>query len=178
MRMRTSCILMLCAVLALPFFSGRAWSESNPASVKFVVLPFEINADQKLEYLDTKLPQMLSDRLLEMGFAVATQSEVAELIKKRNVTYVDMAVAKDLAVYGQAQYALYGSLSQVGQSISIDARLVDATGIKPTKAIYVSKQGAANVLPAIEELARKVKNAVFVSDVITEIDCARHRDPG
>lgn len=170
MRMRTSCILMLCAVLALPFFSGRAWSESNPASVKFVVLPFEINADQKLEYLDTKLPQMLSDRLLEMGFAVATQSEVAELIKKRNVTYVDMAVAKDLAVYGQAQYALYGSLSQVGQSISIDARLVDATGIKPTKAIYVSKQGVANVLPAIEELARKVKNAVFVSDVITEID--------
>lgn len=170
MRMRISRILLLCALVALPLFLGRAWAQTNPSNVKFVVLPFEVNADKSLDYLDEKLPQLLAERLQNMGFKVASQGEVAALIAKRKVSYLDMGVAKDLAVYGNAQFAVYGSLSQVGQSISLDARLVDATGIKPTKALYVTKQGVANVLPAVEELARKIKNSVFVSDVITEVD--------
>jgi len=170
MRMRISRILLLCALVALSSFTVPAWSQTSPANVKFVVLPFEINADKSLDYLDAKLPELLSERLRGMGFQVASQDEVSRLIASSSVDYVDTAVAKALSVRGNAQFAVYGSLSQVGQSISIDARLVDATGIKPTKAIYVTKQGTANVLPALEELARKIKNTVFVSDTITEID--------
>jgi len=134
-----------------------------------MVLPFQINADAKFEYLHTKLPQLLVERLREAGLKVLSESETLALINKKKVNFLDMAVVKDLAAQGRARYAVYGSFNAAGQSVSIDARIVDATGGKQTKSVYVSKDGAANVLPAVEELAKKVKNALVVSDVISEI---------
>lgn len=170
MPMRISSTLVMCALLALVVCSGEVRAQSQPGAVKFVVLPFEVNAEPSLQYLDARLPQMLSDRLREMGFQVVSQEEVGELIAKRKVAHVDLAVARDLAVAGSAQFAVYGSLSQVGQTISLDVRVVDATGIKPVKALYVTKEGGTNVLPALEELTRKIRNAVFVSDIIAEVE--------
>lgn len=170
MRMRTSRTVLFFTILALFMLTGRAWSQTSPSNIKFMVLPFEVNAEPSLDYLNAKLPEMLGEQLAAMGFQVAPQSDVYALIKQHNISYVDKASAKNLAVYGSAQYGVYGSLSQAGESLSLDVRLVDATGIKPVKAIYVTRQGKSNVLPALEELARKIKAAVYVSDIITEVE--------
>ena len=56
-----------------------------------------------------------------------------------------------------------------GVALSVPC-IVDASGAQQTKSVYVSKDGAANVLPAVDELAKKIKNALVVSDVIAEIE--------
>jgi outer membrane protein insertion porin family len=170
MRMRISFTLVLGAVLAFSVLCGRAWSETTPSNVKLMILPFEINADPGLGYLNNKLPEMLGERLRSMGFQVASQDRVYELINRRKVDFLDLAVAKELASMGEAQFAIYGSLSQAGQSISLDARVVDSQGVKSTKALFVTRMGTSNVPAAVEELAQKVKNSLIVADIVADIE--------
>ncbi len=170
MRMRISFTLVLGAMLAFGVLCGRAWSETTPSNVSLMVLPFEVNAEPSLGYLNAKLPDMLSQRLRSMGFNVASQEQVYGLINKQKVEYLDLAMARKIAASGGIQYAVYGSLSQAGQSISLDARVVDSLGSKPTKALYVTRQGTSNILAAIDELAQKIKNSVVVADIIADIE--------
>ena len=151
MRMKTSFWAAgLTVLLVLGFFATDLRAATEISRIRLVVLPFEVNADQDLAYLQESLPELLTDRLRDAGFSVVSREEVYELIKEQNVTFLDLDVAKDLAVLSGASYAIYGSLSQVGETLSLDARLVEAFGIKPAKPLFVVKEGVINLLPILD----------------------------
>jgi outer membrane protein insertion porin family len=60
-----------------------------------------------------------------------------------------------MALLSGSAHSIYGSFSQVGESISLDVRLVEAFGLKPAKSFFVVKEGLINLLPAVEELVGK-----------------------
>jgi outer membrane protein insertion porin family len=161
-------LVLLVACLAFPAASLAKAKDGGDGAV--MVLPFQINGDSKFEYLHTKLPQLLIERLREAGLKVLSEAEVLSLINKKKVGHLDMNVVKELAAQGRARYAVYGSFTAAGQAVSLDARIVDASGQQQTKSVFVTKDGAANVAPAVEELAKKIKNALIVSDVVSEIE--------
>ena len=144
--------------------------EDEVANTKIIVLPFQINAESGMQYLRDSLPQLLADQLKDKGFSVVPNKEMEQLIKDKNVGFLDLRMARDLALLSKAGYALYGSLSQVGDTLSLDARLVDAFGLRPDKPLFVVKKGLINILPAAEELATGVQLEIMRKDKIARID--------
>jgi outer membrane protein insertion porin family len=161
----------ICALLLLLLgISGLARAQVAPSEIKLVVFPFEINADQELAYLQDSLPVMLSDQLREMGFTVQPLEATLALITEQRVQYLDLQTVRDLTLLSKGQLGVYGSFSQIGESISLDVRLVEAFGTRESKALYISKKGLIHLLPAIDELAQAIRNEIVKEDKIVEIN--------
>lgn len=156
-------LIILCVLCA-----NFAWCADTDNKV--IVFPFAINAEPGQDHLAESLPKLLTDKLQELGFSVIDQKEVDKLLTDQEVEYLDLRVVEDLAVRAGAPFAIYGSFSQIGESISIDARLVDATGNMPPKALFVSKDGIIQLLPAVEEVAGMVNANINKKDRIVAID--------
>ncbi|XPV77317.1 MAG: outer membrane protein assembly factor BamA [Desulfovibrio sp.] len=137
--------------------------------VKIAVLPFEINASDDLQYLRESLPELLADRLSNAGFSVISQEAVKSAILDKGLASLAEADASELALLTGANYAVYGSFSQLGETLSLDARLVDAFNLQTPEALYVTKEGLISLLPAVEELADIVKSTLLKEDKIAEI---------
>jgi len=165
-------LLVLAAAMLMCLAAGSALAQGQPdnGKIKLLILPFEVNADSELAYLKDSLPELLSERLTEAGFEVIGQQETNKLIDEHGVEYLDLSTAKDLALLGNATWAVYGSFSQVGETISLDVRLVEAFGVKPAKAVFVVKDGLINAVPAIEELSDKIKMELMRQERIEMID--------
>ena len=158
----------LLLLLALGFLcAGPSFAQT---SGKVIVLPFAVNAGPDLAYLEESLPKMLRDRLTDMGFQVVSEEETLSLLQEQQIEFLDLNVAKDMALLAGAGHAVYGSFSQVGESISLDTRLVEAYGVAEPKPFFVVKEGVINILPAIDETAAKIKLGMEQKDRIAAID--------
>jgi len=164
--MNRNVFLRLALVLGL-FCASPCFAE--PAG-KVIILPFAVNTAPDLAYLEESLPKLLQDRLAAMGFEVVSQEETMRLIQEQQVEYLDLGTAKDMALLSGAGYAVYGSFSQVGETISLDTRLVEAYGIREPKPFFVVKEGVINILPAIDETAAKIQANMQQKDRIASID--------
>lgn len=159
-------VLLLAAFWAPPTPPAQAQAPKGPS---ILVLPFGVNASEELDYLKAGLPQLLHDRLAAMGFELIPMAKMDQALRVMDIDYLDIQTARDMALQTGAEYAVYGSFSQAGDTISVDARIVDSYGLKPVKPIYVTKQGLINVLPAVDELAEKVRLEILSKDVIQEV---------
>jgi outer membrane protein insertion porin family len=157
---------LLLFVLGL-FFAGPSLADT---SNKVIVLPFAVNAGPDLAYLEESLPKLLRERLTNMGFTVVSEEETIRLLQEQRIEYLDLNVVKDMALLADATHAVYGSFSQVGESISLDTRLVEAYGVSEPKPFFVVREGVINILPAIEETAAKIKLGMQQKDRIAAID--------
>lgn len=154
-------ILILGILIAPPAFAQK--------TVKLAVLPFQINASPELAYLNESLPEMLGQKLRELEIPTVDQRELDRIIEDQQIMELDLQTARDIALLSSAQYAVYGSFSQIGESLSLDVRLVEAFGLKESKALFVVKEGLINLLPAIDELAEKISQELLSQEKIAAI---------
>ncbi|MCA1987322.1 MAG: outer membrane protein assembly factor BamA, partial [Desulfovibrio sp.] len=154
-----------CTLLACP-----AWAQpSDNKDITIAVLPFEVNAEPSLSHLHQALPQMVAEQLRQAGFTVVEESALKRQIANRNVQFLDLKTARELAVLTKANYAIYGSFSQAGESLSLDVRLVEAFGQEPARPLFVSKKGLSNVPIAVGELAMRVRSELAKASAIADI---------
>lgn len=163
-------LLALTFALAALLAPWAAFAQPDAGKIKIVLLPFEVNAGPELDYLKDSLPELLGDRLQKEGFSLVDQETVSKLIEEHGVEYLDIATAKDLALLSDANWALYGSFSQVGETISMDVRLVEAFGVKPAKPLFVVQEGLINAVPAIEDLAAQIKLELLRKERIEAVE--------
>jgi len=156
--------LMLLTVVAVQA------AENVTQDVKVAVLPFTVNAGDDLSYLKDSLPELLSDRLKEAGFEVVDVEEIGRLIDEKGITSITTRSARELALVSGAGFSVHGSLNQIGDDLTLDARLVDAYGKTPGKKISVTKEGLINLLPAVDDLVARMKMDLLRLDIIAEVD--------
>jgi len=145
-------------------------AENVTQDVKVAVLPFAVNAGDDLSYLQDSLPELLADRLRDAGFDVVDPAEVSRLIDEKGITTIDTRSARELALLTGAGFSVHGSLNQIGDDLTLDARLVDAYGSNPGKKMSVSEEGLINLLPAVDSLVDRMKMDLLRLDVIAEVD--------
>lgn len=145
-------------------------AENVTQDVKVAVLPFTVNAGDDLSYLQESLPELIADRLREAGFEVIENAEVARLIEEKGIVDFNTSSARELALLTGASFSVHGSLNQIGDDLTLDARLVDAYGTTPGKRISVNEQGLINLLPAVDGLVDRMKMDLLRLDIIAEVD--------
>lgn len=161
-------VIMTLLLLAMAG-TGRA-DDNVTQDVKVAVMPFVINAGDDLSYLKDSLPELITDRLREAGFQVVDPAEVGRIIDEKGISNITAKSAREVALLTGAGYAVFGSLTQIGDDLSLDTRLVDAYGSAPGKKISVDKEGLINLLPAVDGLVDRMKMDLLKVDVIAEVD--------
>ncbi len=151
--MRKSAILvslMLCLNMA-------AWAQSE--APKVVVTSFTVRSAQDLPDVRKTLREVMVRQLSELGLQAVESTEVV------NSEGQARAVARGL----NADYALYGSFNKIGNSISIDAKLVHTPGQKKTQVLFGQESGMENLVKAADTVSKDVAVFLLAKAVIADI---------
>ncbi len=131
------------------------------APAKVAVLPFTINSDKDYTFLQKGIVEMLSSRLASPGKVevldpIATTSAMAEA-KGLSGDKLAQAVAGKLG----ADVAIHGSLTVLGESVSIDAKTLDITGGRQPLTFFKQTNGMGEVIPQINLMAGEINSKLF-----------------
>ena len=148
-----SVILLLCLA---------AWPAQTAAALqKVALLPFKINAEKDLSYLQNGIFDMLSSRLADPGkVQVLSRAEIDAALAGAAGPQ-DEAAARSLGQKLATEYVLFGSLTKFGDSFSIDAKMVDVTGAKPPVTVFGQSPDAGSIIPSIDTFAADINARVF-----------------
>jgi TolB-like protein len=153
-------LIFICviAIAVLPFESSYAQSEKRVA-----LLPFKINSDKDLTFLKDGIFDMLTSRLSKEGqVAVLSREKVAEAVKAEAATgTINEAKAREIGTRLNADFVLFGSLTVLGENVSIDAKMVDVSGAKPTMTFFEQGQDLGAVITSIDGMAADINDKMF-----------------
>ena len=60
-----------------------------------------------------------------------------------------------------ADHVLFGSLTMLGESLSIDAKMIDVSGAKPPVAVFTQSPDIGGIIPSIDQFAADINARVF-----------------
>jgi len=123
---------------------------------KVLILPFEVYVPQDLQYLKKAIPEMLTSRLFSPDKIQVIESEVVEE-ELKNYQKLDRKVAEELGKKLSADYVIWGSVTVLGEVVSIDAQIMDLKGEKKPAQFFQEVKGLSEVIPQITRFARKSK---------------------
>ncbi|MCE5245276.1 MAG: hypothetical protein LLF99_18975 [Desulfobacteraceae bacterium] len=152
------CIFIIMTVMSASW----GWAAEKPqAPVSVAVLPFGMHAPPDLAYLQDGIRDMLSSRLAAQDkVQVVDRNSVSQAMKgsKGDVSPED---AKRIAKILKADYVLFGSLTALGQSVSIDAKMVPVSGNGEPVALYTQTKSMDEVIPQVNRFAQEINQKVF-----------------
>jgi len=113
-----------------------------------LILPFTINAEKDLTYLNRGMVSMLSSRLYQQG-------RIEILTGKKSAP--NQAAALKVATDSNADYVIFGSITVFGKSVSTDLKVLDVEN--ETTAIAFSRAGTKKgaVISHIDQFAAQAK---------------------
>lgn len=146
--------VLFALIIALPI-------ESHAGAKRVGILPLKINAEQNLSFLRDGIQSMLSSRLSwddkiivsgleETAAALAT---VEDPLDERKVRMIGNRLTVD--------YVLFGSLTLLGNSMSIDVKVVDLTGDAPVRSFFKQSSDMDGIIPQVSRLAEEINEKVF-----------------
>ncbi len=128
-----------------------------------VVLPFAVYSQEDLSYLKAGIPQLLGQRLRDEGIAVVP----APAQVPATVTEED---ARKLREEAGADFAFYGSISKVGDSVSIDAVLVSADEHQAPVSFFETGMGLENLPKILDKVVAEVAKVVFKRVTVSAVE--------
>jgi len=133
----------------------------SAAEQKVAIVPFTVNAEKDLSFLQRGISNMLSSRLSRPGqVSVIDSAAVARAAGSGQLTD---ATARELGRRLGANYVLFGSLTVLGGSVSIDSRMVKVASDQPAMSFFSQADGMEKVIPKIDLLAAEINRKVFAA---------------
>jgi|GEM_PF-552878 len=155
-------------VSALIFLSLLAPGNAFCAGPKKVALfPFEMNSSQNLEYLQNGMFSMLSSRLTDPGKVTVLGRDVinqaltqakSQGLFKSNFT---QAAAGKIGQSLGADYVIFGSITVIGESVSLDAALADVKGEREPLTFSDQSKVMGDVITLVNNFAVTANQNVF-----------------
>ncbi len=146
---------LLMFLISSPFILTEAHGKDEQS---IVILPWKINGDEKLSYLSTAMVDMLSSRIGSSGgLVIAARDSVLEVLEKFKGIAVTLEQAQEISDKLSADFVLYGSLTIIGDDISIDGELFNKTTGASSK-IYLTGRGLDSIISLVGELSIKVRS--------------------
>jgi len=155
-------IYVITLLFAVCLVIGKTNSAAAAEPAKSVaVLPFEMHAPDSMAYLQEGLRDMLASRLAANGGAVIIeQSKVDPLLAERG-RILQQQEAVELAQQLEADYIITGSLTSLGGSMSLDAKVFAADEAAAPLSFYASAAEEKEVISAINQLSWDIAAKVF-----------------
>lgn len=147
-------IIALCAQSA-----GGADSPGTPARV--AILPFNMHTPANLAYLQEGIRDMFVSRLGWQGKVQVLEKSLTEQAMKGIKGDVSAEDALRIGKTLKVDYVLYGSVTGLGQSISIDARMASIAGAGSPVSFSAQTKTLDDVIPQIDRCAQDINARIF-----------------
>jgi TolB-like protein len=151
--------------VAVLFASGPVLAEPVPEEGKksVAVLPWKVNGPAELGFLSGAVSEMLTSRLGSAEGAGVVRSDIMKGALSGYGVQTDLStkaagVGKKLGL----DYVLYGSVTLLGESVSIDAKLLDVKGEKVTTH-FSTGRGIDSIVAMADTVAGSVSKRIFPS---------------
>jgi TolB-like protein len=151
-------MLPLCLILIFILPSPSITQTRGPEKIyKVAILPFLIHSQENLDYLREGINDIISSRITVEGrIAVIEQSVVERALYEERPMRLDETVAKKIGMRLEADYIVLGSITKIGDYISLDARLINITEEKPPLGVYTQHKGLDDVMVKIGDFAQDI----------------------
>lgn len=148
--------VLLVAIITFNFASTAAEPK------RIALLPFKINAEKDMSFLRDGIFDMLTSRLSKEGEVVVLSRKEAEtaLAAIAADRTVNEALAREIGTRLNADFTLFGSLTVLGDSISIDSKMVDVSGSRPTMTFSDQSQDLGGVITKINLIAAEINEKI------------------
>jgi len=134
---------------------------------KVAVLPFVMNTQQDLTFLQKGIFDMFSSRIaygdeVEILTRETLENELVKADPSLSVTRgVNESKAKEVGRFLDVDYVLFGSLTIFGSSMSLDVNMVDIKGNAPSLTFFRQADEAGAVIPELNKIAEEINYKVF-----------------
>lgn len=177
MKLKRIILFFLLVLLTLPSYSTP--QPRDPARVyKVAILPFMTYSQENLDYLREGIYEILSTRIMVEGrIEVIDRNLVEKALYEERPMRLDEAVAQKIGMRVGADFIVLGSITKVGNYISLDARLISITEEKPPLSAYTQHKGIDDVMLKIGDFAQDIGHKILGRRVMTG-RLAEPRQPG
>jgi TolB-like protein len=156
---KKSNILLLFICCSLILITSNAAAENNPAKT-VAVLPFEMHAPSSMAYLQDGLRDMLASRLSANGGAKILEHSKVDALLVEPGKVLQQKEAVEMARQLGVDYVVTGSLTSLGGSMSLDAKVFSQEEVAPLS-FYASATEEKEVIGAINQLSWDIAAKVF-----------------
>jgi TolB-like protein len=129
--------------------------------LQVAIVPFKVNAEKDLSFLKDGIVDMLSSRLYWEDRVNIINRQATEKASAAVDGPLDETKARKLGTGLGADFVLFGSLTVFGNSVSIDAKMVDVSGKKQTLTFFNQSQGMDQVIPGVNLFASDINVKEF-----------------
>jgi len=143
------------------FLSGGSFLSAAEKAARVAVIPFTVHAEKDLSFLKQGIVDMLSSRLAWEGKVEVVSREAVLKAYPAGAGLLTEKDAREIGTAIDADYVLFGSLTVFGNSVSIDAKMADISGSRPTLAFFNQSQGMDEVIPRINQFAEEINATIF-----------------
>ncbi|HSO17843.1 MAG TPA: POTRA domain-containing protein, partial [Desulfosarcina sp.] len=166
-------MLMRCLSLVLLGVLTAARTAGAVEPVNVLVLPFTIHASQDLSYLREDIPKAIQESLQAEGALIVPldPSAAADLAGSA----ADLAAYRRMGLEAGADSLIWGSMTRIGESISLDVSLLETVGSDPVVSIYESGTGMENMRAIVKKASEKLARQLFRQEMITRISIAGNK---
>uniref|UniRef100_A0A7C4NZL7 TolB N-terminal domain-containing protein n=1 Tax=Thermodesulfobacterium geofontis TaxID=1295609 RepID=A0A7C4NZL7_9BACT len=131
--------------------------ENTSETKRVLILPFDIYSPPEYSYLKEAIPEMLISRLFSPSkIEIVEMEKVKEEIK--NFEKINRKTAEDLGNKFKANYVIWGSITVLGEGVSIDAQIIDLSGEKKPAQFFQEIKNISDIIPQISKFAQKSKD--------------------
>ena len=150
---------LVITVISLVLVSFPAASEESVKKV--AVLPFTMNTDRDLTFLQKGIMDMLNSRL---AWKDKVQPIEYQTVKKEVAQFegaLDKLKALKIGRELKADYVVMGSLTVFGESVSIDARILDVSKGEELVTAFNQSKGMDDVIPTVNKFAEDINAKIM-----------------
>ena len=134
---------------------------------RVAIFPFQIHSEKDLSFLQKGIVDMLSSRLAQSGKVSVINRQQTEQALAETDGPMEVDEAKRIGGKLGADYVLFGSLTVFGNSVSIDAKMVDVTGEAEPVAVFTQSE-MGQVIAEINQFAVDINEKVFGHTVVAK----------
>jgi outer membrane protein insertion porin family len=151
-------------LILLPFSTSLIARET----VDVVILPFEVHAPERVDALKTQIQTLLAKQLQEEGVVVLESALAHEPLLKPPENS-DLEHVRKLGLAVGADFVIWGSLTEVGQHYSLDAKVLGSSGETPPETVYSEGEQLENLPDGVRRLGRDISMRVLGREKVAEV---------
>ena len=144
---------IVCLVIIL-MATGSLWAKDK---YTITVLPFSLHSSENIEYVRQGIGDMLSTRIsVPNKIEVVSKENVQQELKKSNIKEISLSDVYKIGKKLNSDYVVWGSITKIGSSISIDGKLVDIATAKSDVGFSTQSQNMDEVIPKINDFSQRI----------------------
>ena len=140
-------------------------------TVRVIILPFEVYAQEDLSYLKQQIPQVIKTQLEQEGARVLILDN--QTIASRQLRTDSVSAMRQIGVETGAQYVVWGSLTWLGQNFSLDSKLLSSDKVEDPHVFSAEGEGVENLPATVKTLVQAMALKLFKRETIAEVQIIR-----